>query len=153
MSTQPTQTFQNHPQPVNHLYVLLGILVVSLAVSGFGFYKLNQAGEMDLGAILLVNNLLIIIAVVLTAVRARFYSLSVQDRIIRLEMNVRLDKLLSGAARERAKDLELGQLISLRFASDEELPALIEKVLNDKITDRKSIKKLIKNWQPDFHRV
>jgi len=153
MANLPTQNFENHPQPVNHLYALLGVLVIALAVSGFGFYKLNQAGHMDLGAIMLISNFLLIISVVLAAVRARFYSLKVQDRIIRLEMNVRLDHLLSGAARDRAKELELGQLISLRFASDEELPALIEKVLTDKITDRKAIKKMIKNWQADFLRV
>jgi hypothetical protein len=153
MAENPKQTYENHPQPVNHLIVLIGVLVLVLIVSGFGVYKLNAAGELDLGILLLLNNLLIVIAIALTAVRSRFYSLCVQDRVIRLEMNVRLDKLLTGEARERAKDLELGQLIALRFASDEELPDLVDKVLGDKITDRATIKKMIKNWQADFQRV
>lgn len=153
MAENPKQTFENHPQPVNHLYVLLVVLAIVLVISGVAVYKLNGAGKLELGVLLLVNNFLLVIAIALAAIRARFYSLCVQDRVIRLEMNVRLDKLLAGEQRERAKDLELGQLIALRFASDEELPGLVEKVLNDKITDRKTIKKMIKNWQADFQRV
>ncbi|MCU1343192.1 MAG: hypothetical protein JWN92_2615, partial [Candidatus Acidoferrum typicum] len=34
-----------------------------------------------------------------------------------------------------------------------ELPALARKVLDEKLNDRKAIKKLIKNWQADYLRA
>ncbi len=51
------------------------------------------------------------------------------------------------------REFSVGQLVALRFASDEELPELARKVLDEKIEDRKAIKKLVKNWQPDFLRA
>jgi hypothetical protein len=47
----------------------------------------------------------------------------------------------------------VAQLVSLRFASDAELPALARKVLNDKLEERKAIKQLVKNWKPDYLRA
>jgi hypothetical protein len=73
--------------------------------------------------------------------------------VIRLEMQLRLQQLLPTVLRPRISELTVGQLVSLRFASDEELPALAQKVLDEKITDRKAIKKMIHNWQPDFLRA
>jgi hypothetical protein len=51
--------------------------------------------------------------------------------------------------RWRADELTVGQFVSLRFASDDELPLLMRKVLDEKLADRKAIKQLIKNWKPD----
>jgi len=55
--------------------------------------------------------------------------------------------------RARIPEFTLSQLVSLRFASDEELPDLARKVLDENLTDRKAIKKLIRNWQPDYLRA
>ena len=51
------------------------------------------------------------------------------------------------------RNLTVGQLVALRFASDEELPELARKVLDEKLTDRKAIKKMVRNWQADFLRA
>lgn len=52
-----------------------------------------------------------------------------------------------------ADELTVNQFVSLRFASDDELPALMKKVLDGKLTSRKAIKRrLIKNWRPDYLR-
>jgi hypothetical protein len=80
---------------------------------------------------------------------SRLFSLTVQDRLIRLEMRLRMASVLPVDMRSRISEFTVAQLVSLRFASDEELPALARKVLDEKMNDRKSIKKLIKNWQPD----
>ena len=84
---------------------------------------------------------------------ARVFATTVQDRVIRLEMQLRLRQLLPADLQSCVDDLTHRQLIALRFASDGELPDLCRRVVNDKITDQKTIKKMIKNWRPDHLRA
>ena len=79
----------------------------------------------------------------------RSFALKVQDRVIRLEMQLRLESLLSADMRARIPEFSVGQLVSLRFAGDAELPALARKVLDEKLQNRAEIKKQIINWQAD----
>jgi hypothetical protein len=81
------------------------------------------------------------------------FALKVQDRVIRLEMQLRLQSLLPADQRTRIPEFTLGQLVALRFASDPELPELARKVLEEKLHDRRAIKKMIQNWQPDLLRA
>jgi Family of unknown function (DUF6526) len=83
---------------------------------------------------------------------ARGHAMKVQDRIIRLEEKLRYERLLSGELRIRAEALTLRQIIALRFASDAELPALIERALNENL-DPKQIKQSIVDWRGDYLRV
>jgi hypothetical protein len=83
----------------------------------------------------------------------RIFVLTVQDRVIRLEMRLRLAELLPAELRPRILEFTVGQLIALRFASDAELPALARKVLDDKLDDRKAIKQMVKDWQADYQRA
>jgi len=87
------------------------------------------------------------------ALFARMFALTVQDRVIRLEMRLRMQQVLPQDLRGRIPEFTVGQLVSLRFASDAELTALARKVLDEKLTDRKTIKKLIRDWQPDLLRA
>jgi len=82
----------------------------------------------------------------------RVFPLGVQDRVIRLEERLRLQRLCPDLG-PRLERLTRGQLIALRFASDAELPELSRKVLADQVRDRTAIKKMIRNWTPDYHRV
>jgi hypothetical protein len=100
-----------------------------------------------------VISLLLAVAFVLLSFYARVFALKVQDRVIRMEMRLRLEQLLPVELRARISEFEVGQLVALRFASDEELPELARKVLDEHLKDRKAIKKLIRNWQPDFLRA
>ncbi len=75
-----------------------------------------------------------------------------QDRIIRLEMRLRLERVLPAELKSRISELEVPQLIGLRFASDAELPGLVRKALEEKLSNDQ-IKRGIKNWQADWLRV
>jgi hypothetical protein len=82
----------------------------------------------------------------------RLYALKVQDRVIRLEERLRLTQILQEPLRSRIPELTVDQLCGLRFASDAELPKLVERTLNEKLK-RADIKKAIQNWRPDYWRV
>ncbi len=92
-------------------------------------------------------------ALIVLFVNSRNSTLAVQNRLIRLEMRLRLAGLLPAELQSRIREFTLDQLISLRFASDAELPGLARKVLDDKMNDRKAIKQLVKDWQADWLRA
>ena len=83
--------------------------------------------------------------------RIRIYSLKVQDRLIRLEETIRMQRVLPESLRGRITELKPGQMVALRFASDGELSGLVEKALAGAVP--KDIKSQIKNWRPDNFRV
>lgn len=85
--------------------------------------------------------------------QARVMALSVQDRVIRLEERLRLGRLLPPSMHGRIDDFTVEQLVGMRFASDGELPALAERVLNEGINDRKKIVAMITTWRPDHQRA
>jgi hypothetical protein len=93
------------------------------------------------------------LALLMLALAARVMALSVQDRVIRLEERLRLERLLPADLRPRAGEFTVEQLIGLRFASDEELPMLCRQVLDEKVADRKTIESRIKAWRPDYARA
>lgn len=83
---------------------------------------------------------------------ARTFALSVQDRVIRLEMQLRMERLLAPELRPRIGEFTVPQLIALRFAGDDELPILCKQALDEKLAG-KVIKQRVKNWRPDFARA
>jgi Family of unknown function (DUF6526) len=80
-------------------------------------------------------------------------ALRVQDRLIRLEEQLRYARVLPADLQPRIGEFTIAQIVSLRFASDAELPALARKVLDGKMQDRKAIKQMIQNWKADYVRA
>jgi hypothetical protein len=80
---------------------------------------------------------------------SRVMALKVQDRVIRLEMRLRLRETLPSDMHHKIAQLTAKQLVGLRFASDSELPALVNQVLKDHIADADAIKKMVKDWVAD----
>jgi hypothetical protein len=140
-----TQSYANHRKfvPPYH-FVLFGIFVINLlwsvvrAVRAFSFES--------------VWSIFMALALFVLAFYMRIFALTVQDRVIRLEMRLRLKDLLSGELRGRIGELTPGQLIALRFASDAELPDLVREALSNNIQDRDVIKRKIRDWQADHLR-
>lgn len=146
MAQEKAQSFQNHNRvvPAYHMYVF-GVFLVNFV------WRLVQLKDgISFASIM---NVLMGAAFVLLFFYARTFPLTVQDRVIRLEMRMRLERLLAPDLRSRIAEFTLPQLISLRFAGDDELPALARQVLDEKLNDRKTIKRRIKNWQADFLRA
>jgi hypothetical protein len=143
----PEQSFSNHARlvPAFHLFVL----PVFFINFGWSLYRWKGSGFSGDGMVAV----LVAAALVTLAVRARVFALTVQDRVIRLEERLRYERLLPADLQSRISEFTLSQFISLRFASDAELPALARKVLEDKLTDRKTIMHLITDWKPDYLRA
>jgi hypothetical protein len=84
---------------------------------------------------------------------ARVFALKVQDRVIRLEERLRMERLLPADLQARIEEFSVPQLVGLRFASDAELPELARKVLDEKVKEAKAIKRMVKSWRGDFLRA
>jgi hypothetical protein len=152
VSQKTPQTYANHTRfdPPFHFF-LAPVFVLGLILSLIHFfYHLRESDMRDN----IHSFLLIVLAVALITLllKVRLYSLKVQDRIIRLEERLRLTQLLSEPLRSRIPELTEDQLIGLRFASDAEVPKLVERSLSEKLK-RKDIKQSIQNWRPDYWRV
>jgi len=141
------QNFENHARfvPAYH-YFAVPIFVVNFLGSLYQMWKLGFSIEGIFGVVLAA-------AFVVLVLWARQFALAVQDRVIRLEERLRYERVLPADLQARSGELTLGQIVSLRFASDAELSALARKVLDEKMTERKAIKQLIKKWKPDYLRA
>ena len=83
---------------------------------------------------------------------SRAYIVRLQDRIIMLEMKVRVAELLPAGADAQLAKLTKQQIVALRFASDDELQALLDRAVRDNMAP-KEIKAAVKNWRPDHYRT
>ena len=149
MAEESVQVFANHRRfdPWYHFFAV-PIVAISFLIALWGFIRSLSAG---FSAWALWNMIVWAAAVALTLI-VRTYPLKVQDRIIRLEERLRLATLLDGPLRARIGELEVRQLVGLRFAPDAEVPALVKAALDEKLSGQE-IKKRIQNWRPDMFRV
>jgi Family of unknown function (DUF6526) len=141
------QSFASHTRwfPPFHFFAM-PVLLVNL---GLQLYWIRDFGFTFRG----IFGPLLALALIMGLLSCRMAALTVQDRVIRLEEQLRYMRLLPADLQPRIGEFTIAQLVSLRFASDAELPALARKVLDDKMQDRKAIKQLIKTWKPDFVRA
>lgn len=141
------QNYSNHVRwvPLFHFFVL-PVLLANFFTSVFRWRFLGFSWGWLIG-------MLTALALFILAVFARTFPLKVQDRVIRIEERQRCERLLPAELKSRIEEITPGQFVALRFASDDELPGLVNKVLTDKISDTKTIKQMVKNWRGDYLRA
>ena len=146
MAEQKPQTYQNHTRWVPLYHFVMGIIFLVVVV---------VAGYRAVAGFLVesVFRLLVALALLGAYFYLRRFAIVAQDRVIRLEERLRMQKLLPDDLKPRINDFTTPQLIALRFASDAELPDLARKVLDENIVDQKQIKEAIRTWRPDYQRV
>jgi Family of unknown function (DUF6526) len=142
--SQP-QTYANHRrfEPLQH-FILTPILLITWITTLWHLYKypsLHSLWVMVLG-----------MALLLMAMQTRIYTLKVQNRLIRLEETLRMQRLLPSDLQARIGDLSPKQFVGLRFANDSELAERMREAL-DQHLDGEAIKKRIQIWRPDTFRV
>jgi len=144
---RPEQDFQNHARfyPLYHFVAVPLLTLYTL----YAIHALVRAPSLATAA-----------AVVLAAgliaglLASRIMVLVVQNRVIRLEMSMRLARVLGAApAADALASLSVGKLVALRFASDAELPALVARVIAKELNSNRDVKQAIREWQPDYLRA
>jgi hypothetical protein len=145
MANETTQNYANHTRwdPLFHFFIgpVFIITVIGMIVGAVRHPNVHSAWMV-----------VVTVALLTLAVKARLYALKVQTRLIRLEERLRLSTLLAEPLRSRIGELTESQLVALRFASDGEIPALVQSTLNNSLTNAQ-IKKAITNWRADWFRV
>ncbi len=148
---EPTeQKYANHRKFVpGYHYLTIGIVTVNLF---WTLYRLIW----PIPGVPLPDRLFAVavaLALGLIVFYTRTFPLQAQDRVIRLEETLRMERLLPPDLKARIGELRRGQLLALRFATDEELPELTRAVLDGGIKDSNEIKKRIRNWRADHFRL
>jgi hypothetical protein len=145
MAERQPQNFANHRRivPLYH-FATFGILALNLIWRLVALVRWTSwTAALDL---------LVALALLGLFFFTRIFALTVQDRVIRLEMRLRLEEILPADLKGRIGELGPGQLVALRFASDAEMADLVREVLTNNIRNRDDIKRRIKDWTPDYLR-
>jgi hypothetical protein len=145
MADAPVQTYATHRRYlVTWHFIAMPIIGAQVAVSLYEFIR--EPGLAGLW------NALVMVALFLALLSARWMALRVQNRLVRLEENLRLERLLPGRSRDLER-LTLGQLIGIRFASDAEVPHLVDRMLSGELRTADEVKQAVQHWRPDHLRV
>jgi uncharacterized protein DUF6526 len=141
-----TQTYATHRRWVPHFH-FFALPILGINVLVWLYVLIRHFSVWNLWNVLVAGALAAFI------VATRTMATTAQDRIIRLEETLRLQRCLPADLQGRLGELTTSQLIGLRFCSDQELPELTRAVLSGEVRGRENIKRRIKNWRPDTLRV
>lgn len=141
-----TQNYRNHVRyfPLVHFF-LTPVFIFNLIWQSVRLYQEPSWDRAEM--------ILLAIAFLALNVAARMQALRAQDRVIRLEEALRYHKILPPDLAFQAEQLPTSSKLALRFASDEELPELVQKAINGEFKETKEIKLAVKNWRGDYLRV
>lgn len=142
--SEKTQSYKSHTawQPLYH-FIASPIALLNLVIQvRHAYYYGTRYAWWDV---------VFAVGVLAFVLSARVMVLAVQDRLIRLEMRLKLREL--GVSDADIKRITVRQFVGLRFASDAELPGLVQRVLKGELTHQKEIKAAIKDWQADWQRA
>ena len=140
------QHYKNHTRRLPLYYTGGGLILAANFLWAIYSLLQNVSGASIVAATMSLALLALVYA-------ARVQTLTVQDRVIRLEMRIRLKELLPADVAAKAAALPVKQLVALRFAGDGELPGLVREVLQGTLTAPNDIKLRIADWQEDHLRA
>lgn len=139
------QNFKNHTRLVGGYHGLTFLLILAFIGGAVrNIMRSNESNEYSAWLLLLLGVILVLLFFYIRA-----FALKAQDRAIRAEESLRYFQL---TGKRLPQQLRIGQIIALRFASDEELPGLVDRALSEQMGN-KQIKQQIRNWRGDYHRV
>ena len=143
MATQDYKTHAHRPTPtlIGFLFVL-----VSLVAFALRWFEIGGRVTFAVGLFGLIAATFVLLAI------SRAYTVKLQDRIIKLEMKTRCATLLTPSQQAALGRLSNSQIVGLRFASDAELPALVDRADREHLTNDQ-IKRAVKNWVADGDRT
>jgi hypothetical protein len=140
MAEQSYQSHTHRPTETAVLWLLSLVALILIVMQLLGYNTRDWA------------TLMLVLAMFVVGWISRLYIVRLQDRIIMLEMKVRAAEILPAGQDARVAKLSKQQIVALRFASDEELGALLERAVRENM-DPKDIKAAIKTWRPDLYRT
>ncbi|HUR28499.1 MAG TPA: DUF6526 family protein [Planctomycetota bacterium] len=144
--TRQAQSYANHRLRFQWHYLLAGVVILAATIGGI--VQFVRAPSLETGVLPLLG-----VGCALLWFGVRAGDLKLQDRVIKVEMIARLERVLGASRRVDIARLTTKQLIALRFASDAELPGLVLEVLAGTTTEPDALKRKIRDWQPDHARV
>jgi hypothetical protein len=147
MADAAPQTYANHRRFVPLYHGMLIMLTLNIFAAGFHWWRSAPPALFPLWFVVFS------FCLVLFGLATRAMAMTLQDRIIRLEMRLRLAELLPADLKARIGELSRSQLVGLRFASDGELPELVRRCLVGELKGAEAVKKEIKTWVPDTLRA
>jgi hypothetical protein len=144
--TATPQSYANHRRvfPLYHLFVL-PVLITHVIVTMVASVRHPSFW----------NLWLVVVALGLVAgmVANRASTLIVQNRVIGLEMRLRLATILPVELCQRIPELHIKQLVGLRYAGDDELVGLVERCLRGELVTADAVKREVRHWRPDYVRA
>lgn len=143
---ESTQSFENHAKmvPLYHYWATGFLMVPTLYFLYLTITSFSLTNLMLLSFAIGVN---------IVGLFSRLFPLGVQDRVIRLEERMRMERLLPDELKPRINEVSADHLIGLRFASDGELADLVRRVLDGELATRKDVKAAVKAWRADNQRI
>jgi hypothetical protein len=145
MADAPVQTYANHRRYlIPWHFVIMPIVGAQVVVAAVGFFRTP--------ALVTFWYFLVYAALFGGLFWARWMARRVQDRVVRLEETLRLERLLPGRTLDIEK-LSLKQMIGLRFASDAEVPHLVDRILSGDLVEADDVKQAVQHWRTDYLRV
>jgi len=144
--TETTQTYANHRRvfPLYHLFAL-PVLLAHVVVTVVGAVREPSAWT--------VWMVVVALGLAAAAVANRASTLIVQNRVIGLEMRLRLATVLPVELCQRIPELDIKQLVGLRYAGDAELAGLVERCLRGELATADAVKRAVRQWRPDYVRA
>lgn len=143
---ESVQSFDSHAKmvPLYHYWA------TALLIAPIVYFLIQTVTSFSIANLMLLS---LAIGVIIVGLFSRVFPLGVQDRVIRLEERMRMERVLPQELKPRINEVSTDHLIGLRFASDEELADLVRRVLDGELATRKDVKAAIKSWRPDHQRI